>query len=107
MRIKIKKPMTEDWEMFALDTLERLHKWKEDLQIICMKKSIFNSWQWLFMVLPKDIEIYIPAGRTTRGPHPSGGTFRCESNSTLSTTPQMGQPTEEIDLDPLLYSIYK
>lgn len=48
MRVKIKKPATEDAEILGLNKLSKLSNNKKSLAIEIVEQSIMNSWQGIF-----------------------------------------------------------
>ena len=58
MRQQIKKPITQRWLELVKTKLQKMYPDRQDLQIMCINKSIENSWQWVFELSNEDIRIY-------------------------------------------------
>ena len=58
MRKMIKKPITDRWLELVRTKVMKMYPDREDLQIMCINKSIENSWQWIFELKNEDIRLY-------------------------------------------------
>ena len=58
MRKEIKKPITDRWLELVKMKLEKMYPGREDLQRMCLEKSIENSWQGVFELNNNDIMLY-------------------------------------------------
>lgn len=58
MRKEIKKPITDRWLELVKTKVMKMYPEREDLQIMCINKSIENSWQWIFELKNEDIRLY-------------------------------------------------